>query len=776
MTFLMREINHVRRDGDGLVAYVSALRCMSLPTMPGYLTGESPAEQGIETGLPNLPDLPVPEIEQRSYELRLRWSAPDVVRMTLASEGAPVLTDDGTGLGIVIEPTLAECTPTINETDDAVTVSTDRMCVRVHRKPFALEITDLGTGRTLLRTAHRLRQVAGFPMAPAVLVDRRGMTLHLELGDDEDVLGFGEQFGRLVKNGQHLVLRVADALGTGAGMAYKPVPVWHSTQGYTGFLNTGAVVTADVGHRLPSVLGLTVEDDVLDLYVVAGTSHSARLGRYTALTGRSTVPPLWAFGYWLGRCRYHSRAEMEQVAAEMRTRQVPGDVLHLDPDWLIVDRLNTDFCWNTERFGDRREFIDSLDRYGFRLSLWELPYLDPESPRHSEAAEKGFLLRDRDGTLATVDRTPAPDGRPRALLDFTNPDARAWWQSLHQEFLDDGVAVFKTDFGEGVPDSAVPADDTPAHHLHNLYPLRYNAAVSDAIAAGTGRSPLVWGRSGWAGSQRYPAQWGGDAESTVAGMRATLRAGLSYALSAPGFWSHDIGGFFGRELTPELFVRWTQFGALSPLMRAHGLRPREPWALGEEAFRVVLRWIRFRYELLPYLWQTAHASAANGWPMLRPLAFEFPYDPIAAGIDDSYLLGADLLVAPVFDDGPGPVTRQCYVPEGHWVDWFTGRQFDGPAFHRVEVGLESIPLLIRSGAIIPTVVVGPEVRRTDDLIGSAWTIHTTDVTNVQSRLIGFDGSTTHVHLNGTQVTAEGTQPVQPTVRRHPVGITKEAAR
>src|SRR5699024_7136843 len=155
---------------------------------------------------------------------------------------------------------------------------------------------------------------------------------------------------------------------------------------------------------------------------------------------------------------------------------------------------------------------------------------------------------------------------------------------------DDGVAVFKTDFGEGLPDDAALADGTPPAHAHNLFPLRYNAAVSDGIGEHTGRNPLVWGRSGWAGSHRYPGQWGGDAESTVAGMQATLRGGLSYAISAPGFWSHDIGGFFGPELTPALYVRWTQFGAFSPLMRAHGLRPREPWEFGEQALAISRTW------------------------------------------------------------------------------------------------------------------------------------------------------------------------------------------
>ena len=271
-------------------------------------------------------------------------------------------------------------------------------------------------------------------------------------------------------------------------------------------------------------------------------------------------------------------------------------------------------------------------------------------------------------------------------------------------------------------------------------PLRYNRTVSDGLRVQTGRAPLVWGRSGWAGSHRYPGLWGGDAESTVVGMQATLRGGLSYALSAPGFWSHDIGGFYGPELTPGLYVRWTQFGALSPLMRAHGLRPREPWAFGERALEICRDWIRLRYSLLPYLWQVAHECASAGLPLLRPLALEFGDDPVAPGIDDQYLLGADLLVVPVFDDGLEPVTRRFYVPDGQWRDWFTGERFTGPGYFTREVPLETIPLLVRAGAAIPVVEVDAKVTNTADLASRAWRAAEPGGDLPVSGLVGFDGA------------------------------------
>lgn len=736
---LPRRVRAVHHDGTGVTLDLDAIPGVQLGMMPGWLTGEPLAEQGVETQMPNLPDITQPPTDVTPYALRVTAPVAGGLRLVLAPAGDPALADDGTGRGIVVDPAPHASPMDVDERDDAVVVRSGDLRLTVGRAPFTLVLTD-ASGATVLRTADRLRQVAGLLTAPSAVVEGGATTLNLELGPDEDILGFGEQFGRLVKNGQRLVLRSEDACGTGTGMAYKPVPVWHSSRGYTGFLNTGAVVTADVGHSRPSVLSLGVDDPVVDLYVMAGADPATRLSAYTALTGRPDVPPAWAFGYWMGRCRYHSSTEMLEVGRTMRQHDVPLDVLHLDPDWLVVDRLNTDFIWNISRFGERKQFVADLADLGIRLSVWELPYLDPASPIFDHAEREGYLVLRTDGSLAGIVKTPTPDGRMRALIDFTNPDARRWWQEMHREFLDDGVAVFKTDFGEALPDDVALFDGTPANQAHNLYPLHYNGTVSDAIREMTDRAPLVWGRSGWAGSQRYPGQWGGDAESTVAGMQATVRGGLSYAMSAPGFWSHDIGGFFGPELTSALYVRWTQLGALSPLMRAHGLRPREPWAFGDDALRICRDWVRLRYSLLPYLWQVARESAANGWPVMRPLGFHYPEDRVARSIDDSFLLGRDLLVVPVFDDADGPVSRTFYVPEGRWYDLQDDTAYAGPGFHTVEVTLDRMPLLVREGAVVPRVDVDATVRSVGDLVDRPWHRHAYGPTAVdEPAWVGLDG-------------------------------------
>ncbi len=742
---ILRRVTNVTAGAQSVSFDLDAYPAVQLPGTPGWLTGESLREQGVEVTMPNLPDFELPALAPTQWRLRVSVHGPRTARIVAAPVANRIFDEQAEWLGIVTNGEALDVS-SVEETENQVMIAGETFSVILTKFPLTLRVVNANR-RTVLQTGEKLRQVAGFPMAPPLLSVAGRTGINLELQAAEDILGFGEQFGRLIKNGQRLTLRTEDALGTGTGLAYKPVPVWHSTSGYTGFLNTGAVITADVAHERPSVLSLEVDDDVLDLFVFIDDDPTQRLADYVTLTGKAQVPPVWAFGYWMGRCRYNSAEEMMDVARTMNSQGIPCDVLHLDPAWLVVDRLNTDFIWNESRFGHRAEFIKDLAAEGKRLSVWELPYIDPASPVFAELEERGYLVSTTAGDTAHISGTPTPDGRVRGLIDFSNPDARKWWQEQHVPFLEDGVAVFKTDFGEGFPADGQLAEDTPQTHHHNLYPLRYNSATSQAIAQTTKRNALVWGRSGWAGSHRYPGQWGGDAESTVAGMQATVRGGLSYALSAPGFWSHDIGGFFGPELTDALYVRWTQLGAFSPLMRAHGLRPREPWAFSEQALDLSRQWIRRRYELLPYLWQIAHEATAAGLPIMSPLHLRFPKDPVATGIDSQFMLG-QLMVVPVFDDQPEPTTRTFYVPEGTWHDIYRGNTYEGPRFYAETLDLGTMPVLARDGATIPLVDVDDSTRNTDELLARPWTIHSFgEQSNGTTDLVDFSGNTVQIDLH-----------------------------
>jgi alpha-D-xyloside xylohydrolase len=344
----------------------------------------------------------------------------------------------------------------------------------------------------------------------------------------------------------------------------------------------------------------------------------------------------------------------------------------------------------------------------------------------AEGEEKGFLLK-RKATSPSPsggmqEKSPSPSGggqggglalvhgfaKPSAAIDFTNPDAVEWFKAKNRGLLAMGVAVIKTDFAEDMPDDAVPHDGTPAEQLHNLYPLLYQRAVFEATKDVHGYG-LIWSRSGYAGSQRYPVHWGGDPGCSFDDMAASLRGALSWILSGAAFASFDMGGFFGIPTltdppSSELYVRWSQMGLLFSHARAHGhTAPREPWAYGEPALSIFRKYAQLRYRLLPYIYAAAR-RAAEGVPLARPLVYEHPSDPTTWHIDDEYMLGPDLLVAPMFKPRG---RRDIYLPRGDWYDFWTDQRFDGARWISYEAELETLPLFVRAGAVL---AIGPDLQ------------------------------------------------------------------
>jgi alpha-D-xyloside xylohydrolase len=282
------------------------------------------------------------------------------------------------------------------------------------------------------------------------------------------------------------------------------------------------------------------------------------------------------------------------------------------------------------------------------------------------------------------------------VLDFSNPRTVAWYQSKLEQLLKQGVAAIKVDFGEGAPLNGLYHSGKTGWYEHNLYPLRYNRAAAEVTDRVHGYS-LIWARSAWAGSQRYPIHWGGDAEASDGGMLGTLWAGLSIGMSGFSFWSHDVGGFF--PATPrDLYLRWLPFGTFTSHFRCHGLPPTEPWEFDAaflEQFRHV---VEFRYRLMPYIWAQAVLCAAHGHPLLRPLFFEFPHDPGSWLVDDAFLFGQDILVAPLFEEIQ---QRAVYLPPGEWVDLETGQCYPGGGHHTMTAGSLGAIVLGRGGRVLP---------------------------------------------------------------------------
>jgi alpha-D-xyloside xylohydrolase len=286
------------------------------------------------------------------------------------------------------------------------------------------------------------------------------------------------------------------------------------------------------------------------------------------------------------------------------------------------------------------------------------------------------------------------------MIDFTNPEAVAWFRDTHRRLLAQGVDTFKTDFAEEVPADARFHNGLTGAEMHNPYPLMFQREVFEAIRGHHGRA-VIWARSGAPGSQRYPIHWSGDPECTFVDLANNLRGGLASAMSGFAHWSQDIGGFWG-DPSPQLYIRWAQCGFLSALSRIHGATARDPWLFGDEALRIFRRYARFRSRLVPYVYSHAWDAAETGIPVMRPMVMEFPDDPAAYAFDLQYCLGRELLVSPVVRADDWVTT---YLPRGRWMDWWSGVVQDGPTVLRRQVPLEEIPLYLRENSLM---VLGPE--------------------------------------------------------------------
>lgn len=513
----------------------------------------------------------------------------------------------------------------------------------------------------------------------------------------ERIFGFGEAPGPLNKVGQKLNLFVTDPQGPESPDMYKPIPFFFSNLGYGAFIHTAAPLTVDVGQSYIGANKLFMKDEDLDMFLFWGTPKEI-LSEYTALSGRPEMPPLWSFGTWMSRISYFTEDEGREVAKQLRANRIPADVIHFDTGWFDVD-WQCDYEFSPARFNDPAKMIKDLDKDGFKICLWQLPYFVPGNKYFKTLVDEGMAVRNGRGTLPYED----------AVLDFTNPKTVKWYQDQLGKLLEMGVGAIKVDFGEAAPLDGIYANGRSGLYEHNLYPVRYNKAVADITKKVKGDN-IIWARSAWSGSQRYPLHWGGDAASTNTGMLGTLHAGLSLGMSGFSFWSHDMGGFV-TSTPEELYRRWLPMGFLTSHTRAHGAPPTEPWLYNKEFTDYFRKCAEMKYSLMPYIEKEAEECAANGWPMFRALQVEFPEDPGVWQIEDEYMFGKDFLVAPLLTQTK---KRSVYLPAGQeWVNYQSGKTY-APGWHTLtpEGELDCI-IMVRKGAEIPTVKPALSTSRID---------------------------------------------------------------
>ena len=560
--------------------------------------------------------------------------------------------------------------------------------VTVMENPWAIEFRD-AKGNLLTKTRHSSDNKGFCANMPFCFVRRaadysRSVGAVFEISPDEKIFGCGESFTSLNKYGQKVNLYTCDPNGVETSGMYKPIPFFMSSRGYGMFMHTSTPITCDFGNTYGASNALMIGDEALDLFVFLGEPKDI-LDEYTNLTGKAPMPPLWSFGLWMSRITYFSEADGRNIAAKLRANNIPTDVLHFDTGWFETD-WRCDYEFAKSRFPDAQKMIADLKRDGFRTCLWQLPYFVPKNKLFKEITEGGLHVKNAKGNVPFED----------AVLDFTNPKTVAWYQDKIGNLLKMGVSAIKVDFGEAAPYNGIYANGRTGFYEHNLYPLRYNKTVADLTKNITGDN-IIWARSTWAGSQRYPLHWGGDAETSDMGMQAELRGGLSLGLSGFTFWSHDIGGFTKR--TPEnLYRRWLPFGSMSSHTRCHGQPPKEPWDYGDDFQNYFREVIDLKYKLMPYVYAQSKQAAEKGLPIVRALFVEFPQDKGAWQIDNEYLFGSDILVAPLFEEGKKE--RDVYLPQGQWIDYQTGKMYAN-GWHSISCDKIEAIIMVREGAIIP---------------------------------------------------------------------------
>ena len=590
------------------------------------------------------------------------------------------------------------------QTADAISYQSPYGSIEIKPYPWRLVIKD-AHGKVLTQTRHIIdNDSSQVKLQPFSFIKRgsdnsRSINPVLTLAPGERIYGCGESFTSLNKVGQKVHLSVTDPQGPETDGQYKPVPFFFSNRGYGIFMHTSAPVTCDFGASYIGADRLFMADEQMDFFVFFGEPKDI-LYEYTEITGKSPLPPLWSFGTWMSRITYFSQEEGLEIARQLRANRIPADVIHFDTGWFGTD-WQCDYQFAKDRFKDPVKMLKQLAKDGFHTCLWQLPYFTPKNRFFNEIIDKGLHVKNATGGMPVED----------AILDFSNPETVNWYQQKIEGLMKQGVSTIKCDFGEAAPYNGFYHSGKGGLYEHNLYPLRYNKALWEVVERNHPGEGIIWARSAWAGSQRYALHWGGDAATTNTGMLGDLRGGLSFGLSGFSFWSHDMGGFV--TASPEdIYRRWLPFGFLSSHTRAHGAPPTEPWLISEsftDAFRACAE---MKYQLMPYVWEQAKECSQLGLPMVRALLVEFPHDQGAWYVEDEYMFGSKMLVAPLLESGN---SRNVYLPKGKWIDYQTGKVYDG-GYQTIEAGKIPCIILVKDGSVIPH---APLAQRTDQINWSA---------------------------------------------------------
>ena len=535
---------------------------------------------------------------------------------------------------------------------------------------------------------------------------REPRELEAHVRDNSRYYGGGERFHALNQKGYVLPMGSLDRPEDKGVCSYKPVPFIISSRGYGLWLDSTTPSEFDLNATSRDEIKIRDRNTSMRLVLITGANTGEILAEFTRLTGRPSVPPAWAFAPWKSRDVHRNRDELLADVELSRKHDLPASVVVLDSPW---ETGYNNFILNERQFPDPDTMFARVRSLGFVPCFWLTPFINDSnvldmagidagaSSNFKEAVDNGFLVKRADGSPMIVPWWKGTGG----LVDFTNPAAKAWWLEQLAPTLRWGIAAIKCDDGESnfVQDAHF-FDGSTAAAMKGRYASLYLQAAHDFLERHRPGDHTLISRCGFTGTGRWPFGWAGDNHADFSfenGLPGVIVAAQNAALSGQPFWGSDIAGYMG-DATPELFIRWTQFAAFTPLMMVHMQSNKGPWDYSEQALDIYRRFARLHTALYPYFDNAAREAANAGVPIIRPMVLAFPDDPAAAKEQFQYMLGPDLLVAPMFQSG---TSRSVYLPRGTWTDYWSGRRISGPRQIEIHAPLEQMPLFVRDGAVIP---------------------------------------------------------------------------
>ena len=510
----------------------------------------------------------------------------------------------------------------------------------------------------------------------------------------ECIYGFGEKFTPFVKNGQNVEIWNSDG-GTCTDQGYKNIPFYISSKSYGVLVNSSDKVSFEVMSDTVSRVTFTVPGEELEYFVIGGENLEDVLKNYTNLTGKPALPPAYSFGLWLSTSftTNYDEETINSFIDGMANRDIPLQVFHFDCFWMKEFEW-CNFEWDTRQFPNPPEMLKRLHDKGLEVCVWINSYVGQRSKLFDIGKEKGYFIKNLDGSVFQTDFwQPA-----MAIVDFTNPEACDWYKGLLKQLFEMGVNNIKTDFGERIPTKCKYYNGMDPVKMHNYYTYLYNKCVFEALEEFYGKDKAcLFARSATVGGQKFPVHWGGDCYAEYSAMAETVRGGLSLCSTGFGFFSHDIGGFEATA-PADVYKRWCAFGLMSTHSRLHGSSSyRVPWNFDEESCDVLRFYTKLKGRLMPYLWSQAIKTHEVGVPMMRSMVIAFSNDPACKYLDAQYMLGDNLLIAPVMNE-EGIV--EFYIPEGTWYDIITNDVYEGGRYYTRTCNYFEMPILARPNSII----------------------------------------------------------------------------